>query len=128
MTLSSGKIALAALLVLSARPALADGDPEQGRRVFARCQACHSLAEGKSMVGPSLHGLFGRTAGTLESFPRYSEQLKASGVVWDKETISAYVENPRAFIPGNIMAFPGLRKEEDRANLIAFLERATAPE
>lgn len=125
MTLSFGKIALATLLVLSVRPALADGDPEQGRRIFARCQACHSLAEGKNMVGPSLHDIFGRTSGTLESFTRYSTQMKAAGVVWSEDTLDDYLENPRAFIPGNMMAFPGLRKEEDRENLIAFLKRAT---
>lgn len=126
-SLSPGTIAFATLLAFAATPVHADGDAENGRRMFTRCQACHSLAEGKNLVGPSLYGLFGRTAGSLESFPRYSAQMKASGVVWDEATLFAYVENPRAFIPGTTMAFPGLRKAEDRADLIAFLERATAP-
>ena len=116
---------MAASLVLLALPARADGDPEKGRKVFLRCQACHSLKEGQNRVGPSLHGIIGRKAGSLASFTRYSPAMKSADVVWNEETLNKYLKNPRAFVPGNAMAFPGLPKEEDRENLIAFLKQAS---
>ena len=115
---------MAASLVLLALPARADGDPEKGRKVFIRCQACHSLKEGQNRVGPSLHGIIGRKAGSLASFTRYSPAMKSADVVWNDETLNEYLKNPRAFLPGNAMPFPGLPKEEDRENLIAFLKQA----
>ncbi len=96
------------------------GDAAAGRRVFARCQTCHVLQEGVNRVGPSLYGIFGRTAGTVEGF-RYSEANQNSGIVWDEEIMFEYLENPRAYMPGTIMAFPGLRNEQDRANVIAYM-------
>ncbi len=115
---------MAASLVLLALPARADGAPEKGRKVFIRCQACHSLKEGQNRVGPSLHGIIGRKAGSLASFTRYSPAMKSADVVWNDETLNEYLKNPRAFLPGNAMPFPGLPKEEDRENLIAFLKQA----
>ncbi len=116
---------IAASLVFLALPARADGDPGKGRKVFIRCQACHSLEEGQNRVGPSLHGIIGRKAGSLASFTRYSPAMKSADVVWNEETLNEYLKNPRAFVPGNAMAFPGLPKEEDRENLIAFLKQAS---
>lgn len=80
---------------------LAEGDPAAGQRVFGQCAACHQLAEGQHRVGPSLYGLFGRTAGTVEGF-RYSPDVVAlgaeAGVVWDEDTLMEYLENPVVFI------------------------------
>ncbi|MFQ5346668.1 MAG: c-type cytochrome [Rhodothalassiaceae bacterium] len=115
---------MAASMVLLSLPARAEGDPEKGRKVFIRCQACHSLAEGQNRVGPSLHGIVGRKAGSLASFKRYSKAMQSADVVWNEETLDKYLANPRAFVPGNAMAFPGLPSAEDRANLIAFLKQA----
>jgi cytochrome c len=70
-------------------------------------------------------GIFGRPAGTVEGF-KYSDAMKNSNVVWNEETISAYVKEPKGYVPGNRMIFPGLKKEEDVANLIAYLKEATA--
>jgi cytochrome c len=100
------------------------GDPAKGESVFRRCAACHSLTAGENKVGPSLHGLFGRTPGTVEGF-NYSDAMKAHGGVWDAATLDVYLENPRKTVPGTIMSFPGLKKPEDRANLIAYLQQAT---
>ena len=97
------------------------GDAAAGRRVFARCQTCHVLQDGVNRVGPSLYGIFGRTAGTVEGF-RYSDANRNSGLIWTDEIMFEYLENPREFMPGTTMAFPGLRSETDRANLIAYMK------
>ena len=97
------------------------GDPEAGRRVFARCRSCHVLEEGVNRVGPSLYGIVGREAGSVEGF-RYSEANANSGVTWTEENLFEYLENPREYIPGTIMAFPGLRDEQDRADVIAYMK------
>jgi len=109
------------LAVSGAVPALAQGDPEAGENVFRRCAACHATQLGQHRVGPSLAGVFGAEAGTAEGF-RYSDALKASGIVWDEEALDQYLANPRVFIPGNRMAFPGLRGEQDRADVIEYLK------
>jgi cytochrome c len=82
------------------------------------------LDEDKNRVGPYLHGIIGRPAGTAEGFT-YSPAMKDSGIVWDEVTIAEYVTDPKAYIPGNRMAFPGLKKQEDVANLMAYLAEAT---
>jgi cytochrome c len=116
-----------ALLALVGGPALAqEGDPAAGEKVFNKCKACHVLDEEKNRVGPYLLGIFGRPAGTAEGFT-YSPAMKDSGIVWDETTIAEYVADPRSYVPGNRMAFPGLKKEEDIANLLAYLEEATQP-
>jgi len=96
------------------------GDPEAGRRVFARCRTCHVLDQGVNRVGPSLYSIFGREAGTVEGF-RYSEANQNSGITWSQEIMFEYLENPREYIPGTIMAFPGLRAPQDRADVIAYI-------
>ncbi|MGF1462660.1 MAG: c-type cytochrome [Maricaulaceae bacterium] len=113
-------------LPAAAQDAIPDGDAAAGERIFARCKACHVLEEGTNRVGPSLYGLFGRTAGSVEGF-RYSEANKNSGVVWNDETLFAYLENPRAYMPGNRMAFGGLRDAQQRADVIAYLKANTGP-
>lgn len=122
--------AAAALATLLATPAAAQGagDAEAGRRVFNQCRSCHTTEQGgRSTVGPNLHGIFGRTAGTLSGF-RYSEPMRekgSGGLVWNDQTIRAYVANPRAVVPGGSMSFPGLRNEQQITDLIAFLRQAT---
>ena len=112
-------------LALAAAPASA-GDPENGRQVFVKCERCHSLdPNGSQEDGPHLYGIFGRKAGSLESYTGYSEAMKASDVVWDEETLDAYIEKPKAFIEGTNMRFRTLRKKEDRQDLIAYLKENT---
>lgn len=97
-----------------------------GKKLYTRCRACHTLeAGGRHRVGPNLHNIFGRTAGTAEGYA-YSKAMKASGIVWNAETISGYLERPSAYLPKNKMAFAGLRKQSDRDNIIAYLKTATA--
>ena len=97
------------------------GDPEAGRRVFARCRSCHVLEEGVNRVGPSLYGIFGRETGSVEGF-RYSDANANAGITWTKDTMFEYLENPREYIPGTIMSFPGLRDPQDRADVIAYMK------
>lgn len=97
------------------------GDAAKGRRVFTKCMSCHVVAEGQNRSGPSLYGVVGREAGTIENF-RYSPANADSGIVWSEETLFAYLENPRAFIPGTYMAFPGLSVAQDRADVIAYIK------
>ena len=110
-------------LGLAAAPAYADGDAAAGEKVFKKCKTCHTLEAGKNRVGPTLAGVFGRTAGTLEGF-KFSKAMTESGVVWDETTIAEYVADPKGFMPGNKMTFPGVKDEADRANLIAYLKEA----
>lgn len=118
-------IALAAIIGVwaTAPAAQAEGDPAAGRKVFNQCMACHALKEGQHRVGPSLYGIFGRKAGTVEGFNRYSPALKEADVVWNDETLSKYIENPSEYIPGNRMPFPGLADAQKRADLIAYLKQ-----
>ncbi len=113
--------ALAAVTTLMSASAFADGDAKKGKKVYNKCKACHSLDAGKNRIGPSLHGIMGRAAGTAEGF-KYSSAMADSGITWDEETLSKYLEKPKDFIPGNKMAFPGLRKEDDREDVIAYIK------
>ena len=116
---------------LSAAPAFADGDAVAGRTVFKKCQPCHEAARDASKVGPSLLGVMDRTAGTLMSFAgKFSPAMVeagAKGLAWDDANMAAYMKAPREFIPGNRMAFAGLKKDEDIADLIAYLRADPKP-
>ena len=101
-------------------------DPKGGEKVFAKCKACHSADDKmKNGTGPALWGVFNRAVGSVEGF-KYSESLKSRGGNWDVAALNAYLENPKAAVPGNKMAFPGLKDAADRANLIAFLAGQSA--
>lgn len=98
---------------------------ERGRILYKRCRACHTLGEGeRHKVGPNLWGIYGATAGAREDF-NYSKAMTASGVVWDDDTLSAYIEKPSTYMPGNRMSFAGLRKPEDRAAVLEYLKAET---
>jgi cytochrome c len=121
------KVFLLALpaLVFTSVVAHADGDPEAGKRQFAVCEACHTIAkDGPTVVGPNLHNIIGRKAGTLPGFA-FSDAIKNSNVVWNETTLDQYLTKPSAFIPLNKMAFIGIAKPEVRANIIAYLKQAT---
>jgi cytochrome c len=118
--------ATAALLLAAAAsdPASA-ADAARGAEVFRKCATCHTLeANGRNRVGPRLAGLFGRTAGSVADF-RYTDALRNSGIVWDDASLDAYLKDSEAFVPGTKM-YGGLALDADRADLIAFLRRATA--
>lgn len=118
----AGALAVAASLALGGTASAQDADA--GKKVFARCMPCHNVDKPQTKVGPSLQGLFGRTAGTVAGF-NYSKANKESGVVWSAETLDPYIKDPKAFIPGNKMPFAGVKNDTERADLIAYLAVAT---
>lgn len=118
---------LAAILPGIAAAAAGDGDAARGAKVFRTCAACHSLRPDHNMTGPSLAGIWGRKAGSLASFERYSPALKSSGVVWEAKSLDAWLKNPADFIPHNRMTFVGINVESARADLLAFLKAASVP-
>lgn len=97
------------------------GDAAAGKTVFVQCKTCHLIEEGKNGVGPSLYGVVGRAAGSIEGF-NYSDANKNSGITWTPEVLFEYLESPRDYVPGTRMAFPGLKDAQDRADLIAYLQ------
>ncbi|GIL41137.1 c-type cytochrome [Roseiterribacter gracilis] len=118
-----------ALLVLfAALPASAQqaGDADKGKRLYVQCTACHTLeAGGKARVGPNLHGVIGAAAGTRPDFTNYSDALKKSGIEWTDDRLDAWLKKPAALVPGTKMVFVGLARDQDRADLIAYLKDAT---
>lgn len=121
------------LLILAALTLTACGEESEddaiadGRDVFRRCQACHVPSAETNRVGPHLVGLFGRPAGAVEDF-RYSEAMANAEIVWNEETLTAYLRDPRGYMPGNRMAFAGLSDEQAIDNLLAYLRQATDPD
>jgi cytochrome c len=115
---------LTVLLFLAPRPGEA-ADIASGQAEFNKCKICHTVeAGGRSMVGPNLHGIFGRQAGIADKFA-YSEAMQKSGIAWDDETLTKYLHNPKEMVPGGKMAFPGIKDDEQIANLLAYLHQAT---
>jgi cytochrome c len=98
-------------------------DAAAGEKVFAKCKICHQIGDGaKNAVGPVLNGVVGRKAGTYPDYP-YSDANKNSGITWDEATLKEYLKNPRAKVPGTKMIFPGLTKDDDIDNVIAYLKQ-----
>ena len=100
----------------------AEDDVALGARAFRACAACHSVEANRNMTGPSLADIWNRKAGSVSSFPRYSEAMKSSETIWDEKTLDGYLENPAQFMPGNHMTFPGVPDEKTRKSIIAFLK------
>lgn len=95
---------------------------EQGREIYERCAACHSLE--RDRVGPRHCGLFGRHAGSIRGFV-YSDAMRASGIVWNRKTLNWFLTNPLEAVPGTLMGYAGIPDPEERARLIDYLEVAT---
>jgi cytochrome c len=112
------------LAIKDAAGADMSGDATKGAAVFRQCQTCHVKEVGVNKVGPSLAGIVGRPAGTIPGF-RYSEANKGSGITWTEQELYVYLENPKAKIPGTIMAFVGIKDSQKRADLIAYLKSPT---
>ncbi|EFJ13758.1 hypothetical protein SELMODRAFT_171122 [Selaginella moellendorffii] len=100
------------------------GNPKNGEKIFKmKCAQCHVVEEGAGhRQGPNLHGLIGRTSGTCPGFS-FSAANKNKAVEWSEETLYEYLLNPKKYIPGTKMIFPGLKKPQERADLIAFLKQ-----
>jgi cytochrome c len=129
MTRTSRGLLLAASLALVAWAGSADAqdNPQRGAMVYGVCAACHSLKPGVHLTGPSLANLWGKKAGSVEAFVRYSKALKATNITWDENTLNSWLANPNAMVPGNYMTFRGIQDNKQRGDLIAFLRLAMAP-
>ncbi len=123
------RLTIAALATIALLlPALAQpGDAARGQQAFRACVPCHSLAPDRNMTGPSLADLWGRKAGGLPSFKRYSEALKASEIIWDDRSLDGWLTDPDQMVPDNEMPFNGIKDVRARADLLAFLKEATRP-
>jgi cytochrome c len=98
------------------------GDPVHGQIIVNRCMVCHTIQAGVNHIGPSLHGVVGRPAGTIPGF-NYSIANKKSGIVWTEQRIYDYLKDPQAMVPGTKMTFPGLPKPQDRADVVSYLKQ-----
>ena len=118
-------IAAAGLLVAASSAASAQ-DAAAGEKSFNKCRACHQVGDtAKNTVGPVLNGLFGRKSGTIEGYS-YSDANKNSGITWDEKTFAEYITDPRAKIPGTKMVFAGIKSENEKAALWAYLKQFDA--
>jgi cytochrome c len=118
------RIVLAALGLIGLATAGNAQDVEKGAKVYKKCMTCHTVEDTTNKVGPSLKGIVGRKAATVEGY-KYSGAMlakAAEGVIWDEATLAAYLPDPKSFVPGTKMTFAGLKTPEDVANLIAFLK------
>lgn len=113
-------VAVAVAMTMSAGVAKASGDAEAGKKVFKKCKSCHNT-DHKDKVGPGLQGVFGRAAGATDS-KKYSSALKESGLTWDEATLDKFLAKPKDLVKKTKMSFAGLKKEDDRANVIAYLK------
>ena len=118
-----GVILIAALMLL-AGAARADGDAARGEKRFEECATCHTIERGVNNVGPSLHGVVGRKAGEIADF-RYSPAMKRSGITWTAQTLDMFIADPQKEVPGNRMPFAGMPDAGERADLIAYLMKAS---
>jgi len=115
-------VLLGSLLLLGlAQASAAGGDPDKGAKVFKKCQACHAVEEGKRKTGPSMAGVWGRQAGSAEGY-KYSDAMSEAGYSWDEEHLAGFLANPKKYLPGTKMSFPGVKKEEQLTDLLAYLK------
>jgi cytochrome c len=118
-TCAAAVLSLTLFLMAAAR---ADGDAARGEARFQDCAACHKLEAGSNDVGPSLHGIFERKAAALTDF-RYSPAMKRSGISWTPETLDKFIADPQAMVSANRMPYAGMANPNDRADLIAYLQK-----
>ena len=115
-----------AVVTVAATPALAAGDADKGKAVFRKCLSCHRIGPGaRTLVGPELNGVVGRKAGSIEGY-NYSKAMRNSGLTFDAATLTQYLKGPRALVPGTYMTFPGLKTDDDIANVTAYLKTFNA--
>jgi cytochrome c len=119
--LAAGAVALPAAAQTAAAVPMPKGVAAAGEKVFVQCKTCHVAEKGVNRVGPSLWGVVGRKSGTVPGF-KYSAANLKSGATWNEATLYKYLEAPMKFMPGTKMAFAGLKKPQDRADVIAFLK------
>ncbi|NGM21549.1 cytochrome c family protein [Roseomonas stagni] len=119
------RLTLAIVTGLAIAPFAAQAqDAAAGGRVFNQCRACHTIdAGGRNGVGPNLHGIVGRAAGSIEGF-RYSANMQEwrQGQTWTEENLRRYITNPKDVLPRGSMSYPGLRNEQQLNDLIAYLK------
>jgi len=119
-------VSIVVLLLASAGAASAQANAEQGENIFKKCKACHDVGDGaRNKVGPVLNDVFGRKAASVEGYP-YSSDLKAlgaQGFVWDEKNLNKYLEDPKSIVGKGKMVFPGLKDEQDRKDVIAYLKK-----
>lgn len=116
--------ALGVILILATPQATAaEGDPARGKAIYDRCIGCHALD--RDRVGPRHCGLFGRRAGSVPNF-QYSEAMRRSGIVWSDETLDRFLADPLTTVPGTTMGYGGIKKADERRDLIAWLRQASA--
>lgn len=105
------------------------GDAERGAQIYAQCSGCHEVGQGaENRIGPHLNGIFGRRAAAFEDY-NYSRSLERAGndgLVWDLDTLDAYLENPRILVSGTRMSFRGLKDQQDRDDVLAYLRQFSA--
>ena len=114
-------LALAFAAAIGGGAALAAGDAAAGEKVFKKCKTCHSFDPGKRKLGPHLKGVVGRKAGSVEGF-KYSKAMAGSDITWDEASLDGFLKKPKKFLKGTKMSFGGLKKDEQRADLIAYLK------
>lgn len=119
---------LAFIGIFMAEPAFAEGDVTRGGNLYRACVACHSLEPGLHLTGPSLTGVWGRPAGSVKTFSRFSDALQGAGFPWDAAALDAWLEDPDQMIEGTTMSFRGIPEAAARTDLIAFLKAASAPD
>ena len=118
-----GKGFVAATLLVAASGAVHAQDAAAGEKDFLVCRACHQIGpDAKIAVGPVLNGVVGRKAGTFPDY-NYSPANKESGIVWTPEQLNRYLESPQTVVPHTKMIFPGLKDEQKRKDVIAYLEQ-----
>lgn len=118
-------ISLSTAILLAAAPALADGDVAAGQKAFAKCKVCHTVEkDGKNLVGPNLHGVFGRKAGTMPGFA-FSKGLTDLNITWDDKNLAEYIADPKKFNPTTKMIFVGIKNPKEVEDILAYLHDAT---
>lgn len=114
-------LGLSIALSFATTSAFADGDAEKGEKVFKKCKACHTIEkDGGNKIGPNLFGIVGRKSGSVAGY-KYSKAMLEKNVMWDEANLDTYLAKPKDFVKGTKMSFAGIKKEDQREDLIAYL-------